>query len=383
MSVARPLPPPIASTTPGVGLQFRFASNHELLTLLPRWESLVNHCSWSNPCYEPEFLLAALRTLDDGAVQVLVAERNDRLVGLLPIVTKSLGPIPLRIAQAWRPEVAFDSTPLIDAECVVEVLEGILQTLRDVGHRMLDFNTVSGEPAFDLALFEAARRGSLNVFRRDRFQRAALRPQGTAEDYFPRVLSKNRRKKLSRALRGLESLGEISFETAQSDFQAREWMETFLDIEASGWKGNASTAFASEDETFRFFVDVVGRLIDSQKLDLSRLTVNSVPIAMLVDVRSNGHVACYKTAFDERYAEYSPGTLLERYNVERMHESGIELCDSCGDPDNELLNTLYEDRLTFQHLIVGLDRCGSTLTGLILPQLQSLSRFVRRLRGRS
>ncbi|MCC9599810.1 GNAT family N-acetyltransferase [Stieleria sp. JC731] len=361
-------------------LQVRFSRYNELLTLIPRWEALVERCIWTNPCYEPEFLLSLLRTIDIGSVRVLVAERGNELVGLMPIVSTRLYGLPIRAAEAWRPDEAFDSTPLLDSQFADETLQAFFASLRQAGYRLLSLNTASAEEPFEVAMANAITKQSLAAFRRDQFQRAALRPQGDIDDYLRRVLSKNRRKKINRALKNLESLGKVRFETAQTRRQSREWMEIFLDLEASGWKGNASTAFASEDDTLGFFVDVVGELIDSEKLQLTRLSVDGAPIAMLVDIRTQDHIACYKTAFDERYAEHSPGMLLEWHNVQRMFSQGISLCDSCGDPDNELLNTLYEDRLAFQHLVVSLHPWTNPVPRTVLPALQKLAQTVKRLR---
>ncbi|WP_158222835.1 GNAT family N-acetyltransferase [Rhodopirellula sp. MGV] len=354
---------------------------NELLALVPRWETLIDRCPWRNPCYEPEFLLSLLRAIDIGSVRVMVAERGNELVGLMPIATKQQFHLPIRIAETWRPDEAFDATPLLDSFWAGDALQACFKSLRRHGFHLLSLNTVSANPEFVSVFQTATTATSLAYFTRDQFQRAALRPAGGAEEYFQRVLSKNRRKKFSRALKSLESRGTVRFETAAVPAQARDWMEVFLDLEASGWKGNASTAFASEDDSLSFFLDMIGRLIDSEKLHITRLTVNRNPIAMLIDIRSADHVACYKTAFDERYSQYSPGALLEWHNVRRMFDQGVSLCDSCGDPDNELLNALYNERLDFQHLIVSLDRWTNFIPKRVLPALQWIKRRLPSQRG--
>jgi hypothetical protein len=55
--------------------------------------------------------------------------------------------------------------------------------------------------------------------------------------------------------------------------------------------------------------------------------------------------ACaFKTAFDERYARFSPGVLLQLENLALLDREDIEWCDSCAAPDHPMIDGLWTER---------------------------------------
>ena len=94
---------------------------------------------------------------------------------------------------------------------------------------------------------------------------------------------------------------------------------------------------------------------------------------MMLALRLNGRrIACkcnflagpgsfaFKIAFDEAYARYSPGKLLEVENIRLAHERpGLEWMDSCADPFNT-------------------GRWAGDLVTSAIPMLKWLSRTLRR-----
>jgi hypothetical protein len=52
----------------------------------------------------------------------------------------------------------------------------------------------------------------------------------------------------------------------------------------------------------------------------------------------------YKTAFDERYARFSPGVLLQLENLALLERPGIRWADSCAAPDHPMIDSLWRER---------------------------------------
>ena len=52
----------------------------------------------------------------------------------------------------------------------------------------------------------------------------------------------------------------------------------------------------------------------------------------------------FKTAFDEDYARFSPGFLLEREFLGALHRFGIDWCDSCASANHEIMNRIWCER---------------------------------------
>lgn len=62
---------------------------------------------------------------------------------------------------------------------------------------------------------------------------------------------------------------------------------------------------------------------------------------------------CFKIAYDEELAAFSPGGQLERENITVFHEQRDQgWQDSCADPDNAMINRLWPDRRRLSNLIV-------------------------------
>ncbi|WP_220497985.1 GNAT family N-acetyltransferase [Rhodopirellula sp. JC639] len=361
-----------------------------LESLVPAWRDLVARCAWRNPCYEPEFLIPLLKHRGDESVGLLVIEgasamdTNRHLYGVMPLVSKSFYRLPIRSVHAWRPVEAFDSTPLLDREHGDQALSAIFTTLSGRGVRLLAFDTVSADAAFDGLIRRAATQQDRAVFTRDRFSRAAMHPGDDADTYLRQSMSKNRRKKAKRLLKKLQAVGSVSLEHSSEANDVHQWAHDFVDLEAAGWKGRQGTAMACRSESLAFFLEMVDRCAQQDSIRFGRLTLDGAPIAMLVDLHSGGQVSGYKTTYDERFAEYSPGFLLEMQNVHWLHELGCTVCDSCTDPNNELINGLYAQRLAFQSIAIGLDSGMHWPVTSLLPWMQSSARFakscVRRIR---
>jgi hypothetical protein len=52
----------------------------------------------------------------------------------------------------------------------------------------------------------------------------------------------------------------------------------------------------------------------------------------------------FKTAFDENYARFSPGILMEREFLTALRRFGIRWCDSCAAADNSVMNQIWYQR---------------------------------------
>ncbi len=324
-----------------------------------------------------------LKSMATPTTRVLVAESSlaengvPRLIGLMPFCDQRFYKLPIRCAAAWRPDEAFDSTPLLCADVAAAAFDAILSGLSGLGYRMLSFQTLSASPTLTQLLESTTDSRGLSVFQRSRFERAALLLEGSADDYLQRSLSKNRRKKTSKALKRLETVGQVAFEKTDANSDFHSWAQDFVDLEASGWKGRQGTAIANRDETLRFFLDAVQRFADKGRVRFGKLSLDDCPVAMLVDFISGDLVSAFKTTFDERYAEHSPGALLEIQNIRWLFESGFRICDSCTAPDNALINSLYVERLGFQDLVISLTPAANLYVRKLLPTIQTLARRIR------
>ena len=81
-----------------------------------------------------------------------------------------------------------------------------------------------------------------------------------------------------------------------------------------------------------------GRL---ERLDLA---LDGVPIAMLATLIAPPGAFSFKTAFDEHYARFSPGVLLQLENLAMLDRAGIEWTDSCAVQGHPMIDSLWRER---------------------------------------
>lgn len=366
----------------------RWVGRSELESMLDTWNHLCQHAVYRNPSVEPNFLIPALRHLASDRVKLLIVEHLhasplQRMVGLVPVEQKRIYQVPLKSAEIWKHDQCFDSTPLLCQNHAADVWQLICQKLAESGFNLFSLDTVSAEAPFENVLQHAEQRLLLKRFQRESFQRAAFRPEKSPEDYVQKHVSKSIRKNSRRLFRRLEDLGMVTWETsnAQSDYDSLA--RNFLQIESSGWKGQAATALASNPETTEFFRELIQRSARLGKARFLSLKLDGRPIAMLADIQSGDSVYSYKTAYDDEFSKYSPGQQIEVKNLEFLHRDNIAFGDSCTASDNSTINRIWGQKSKFQNVIFSLKPGLASLALRSLPLLQATAHRLRSLMAKS
>jgi CelD/BcsL family acetyltransferase involved in cellulose biosynthesis len=93
---------------------------------------------------------------------------------------------------------------------------------------------------------------------------------------------------------------------------------------------------------------------------------------------SGGVVSCFKIAYDEAFARFSPGVQMELANVAAFHDRPeLASMDSCADPDNQMINRLWPDRRPIATLLAPARGPGGLAAR---TQAQAAARLRRRLK---
>lgn len=136
-------------------------------------------------------------------------------------------------------------------------------------------------------------------------------------DEYAEGLSRNFRKRLRRENRRLAELGEVTAEFYAGADADPEMLERFVRIEASGWKGEAGSAIASQESLMAFYRALCRRLYDRGVLEWHFLRAGGRELAGHLVVRSGRGIAFCKIGYDESFAWYSPGVMLLERALER------------------------------------------------------------------
>ena len=210
------------------------------------------------------------------------------------------------------------------------------------------------------------------------YTRALFRPMDTADQYFNVALSGKHRKALKRRTELLAELGPVEFTVADDDADISNWIEAFLRIESSGWKGREGSAMACQEPNRNFFVEAVTGSFRKKRLLMTAMRVDGKIIAENCYFRGGKGAFHFKPAFDEEYARFSPGFHMECELIRYLHgRPEIEWLDSCTSSGNEMYNRLFIARKTIQSLIIPTRGGFGGLLVSAIPCLRYLKRTTR------
>jgi len=134
-------------------------------------------------------------------------------------------------------------------------------------------------------------------------------------------------------------------------------VKQFLCLEESGYKrvaGLAMTTHAGEPE---FFAAICRGFAAAGRLHLLALEAGGQTLAMCVWLRDGEGFFLYKTCYEERYARYGPGALMQLACMEHFHTAtDANWMDTCTYRDNEMFLRLYADRRQIAGIFVPLSR---------------------------
>lgn len=347
-----------ASVRPANDAGTDFARSHAVaLTCVPwrameseisAWDDLALEASEPNPFFESWCLLPALRHLPETRdVQILRFEVNGRLAGILPVIRASRyyrWPVPQ--LTSWLHANCFCGVPLVAKGQEVPFWRAVLHWADDRPGTALFMHLrgiVLGGP-MHAALQGVVTCDGRKIVTVHREERAMLASDLCSDAYLEASLSGKKRKELRRQASRLAEEGVIDFQRSTDGRDIEAWCEAFLALEARGWKGKAGSALACDRGTAQLFREALMGAAARGRLERLSLLLDGRPIAMLATFLSPPGAFSFKTAFDEAFARYSPGVLLQRENLSILGHPAIAWSDSCASADHPMIDHLWRER---------------------------------------
>jgi CelD/BcsL family acetyltransferase involved in cellulose biosynthesis len=205
--------------------------------------------------------------------------------------------------------------------------------------------------------------------------RALFRPAADADTFLNFALTGKRRKEFRRLEKRLSESGHLDYRLLFSSEDPASWIESFLALEAKGWKGQEGSAMAMENDRRIFFEQISCAAHQRGKLMMLGLFLDNRPIALKCNFVSGSGAFAFKIAFDEEFARSSPGVLLEIENIRRLHEMRhLSWMDSCAIPKHFMINRLWPDRRTLETFVVSTGTATANLVVSALPLLRWVKR---------
>jgi hypothetical protein len=359
-------------------------------TLGPAFAELSARALEPNPHMAPAAVAAATELVDAGDIVVIAAWFNEALGS-----ERFAGIWVLLRARGWRsgfaavlcapllPLYEVSSVPVIDRDHADDVMQAMLRHLlaaRDLpGALALPLMPLEGPS--HAALVEACRVTGSRLSAFERWRRPMLIPQAgdTAQAYLRRALGTGYKKRMQQ-FRAIAKHGAVGFQRRRGK-AAREALESFLTLEAAGWKGKAGTAIALLPADVGYFRALADRFAESDGLQLDALTLDGAPIAMGLLVESAGTRHFLKIAYDETQSRHSPGRALTIAMLQADFASVPATVFDSGAGDGVDAGTyVWGERRAMGNVVVGLGRKRPALPELAATARQGLRRLRARLK---
>ncbi len=370
---ARAVPAPAAT---------RFAPTSERIDALrAEWEELAASASEPNPFVESWFVAAASHHLASTPVRLAEVRDGGTLVGLLPLAVEQLyGRIPVAHVQNWSHANSFLGTPLVRAGQEEVFWRNLLRALDGerwaTGFLHLQGLVADGPVALGLAAAAAGLGRPAPIVHSER--RAFLESSLTAAAYYEQTVRKKKRKELARLRNRLAELGPLTTQALSPNDDLAAWCDDFLALERSGWKGREGTALACATTGEHFFREALAAAHAAGRLQLLRMELGDRPIAMLVNFLAPPGSFSFKTAYDEEFARFSPGVLIQIENLRILEQPGIAWMDSCAAQDHPMIDSLWAERRTLVRFTIPLAGARRRLAFAAARTLEKLSAARRR-----
>lgn len=323
------------------------------------WEGLTQRASEPNPFFEPWFLLPALRQLGAGGeVQVMAWYRHGKLAGVLPMLRSAdYYGRPVSHARGWVHPNAFCGVPLIATGHEEAFWRDLLAHLDRHAQQALLLHLPllpedgPANAALDRVLVGTARAH----YAAAQESRALLTGKTSAEAYLAAAMSAKKRKELRRQHNRLAEEGALALERLEGDESLAAWTTEFLSLEAAGWKGEAGSALASAPATQALFTEALAGAAKVGRLERLALRLDGRAIAMLANFITPPGAFSFKTAFDEDYARFSPGMLLQLENLALLERPDVEWADSCAAQGHPMIERLWREhrRIVSRNISIG------------------------------
>ena len=331
-----------------------------------------------NVFFNPRFLAPAMPRLEDREVRLAVIRDGDeyrnRLRLLVPFsVERPAVPLGVPVMRTWSSPFGPLGTPLVDRDDPVGVVEDFF-SMMSRPHLKLPKVLVLPDvrldgPVASLLATVAETRG-LTLVTTGKAERPMLESELDGEDYLKASLRSHHYREFRRLKRRLAELGQLEHVVARGPDEIRHAIESFLTLEAAGWKGRERTAMAIDRYRAAFAREAVHRLAEHDMCRIHSLTLDGRTIACLIVFVEAGVAYTWKTAYDETLAIYSPGTLL-MIEVTRRHldDPNIDMTDSCAVPDHPVMSRLWMERKPMGTLVIGLTPDADRATRQAASQL--------------
>jgi CelD/BcsL family acetyltransferase involved in cellulose biosynthesis len=355
------------------------------------WRALAECAVEPNGYHLPDWQLAvnAYATGRTGASALnawsetpLVPDGAARLIGLMPVISLWRAyKIPLPALASASPYGTL-CTPLLYRETAGDAVNRMMAQARSAGAHALILRDVSLNGAAMKAIAEVLRQSGMRPRVLQSHARACLDARRDADELLRNALGGKKLKELRRQRNRLAGHGAVRFDVARTPEAVAAAVETFMVLEASGWKARRGTALKQDDGDAGFIRRATAGLAETGQCEIVTLHAGETPVAAAIVLRHQDRAFYFKLGVDERFAKFSPGVQLTLELTRHLcAHAAIATADSTAGADHPMINPIWRGRLQIGDVLIPL-RPRDPLVSLIHAALATrrlVRAFARRL----
>jgi CelD/BcsL family acetyltransferase involved in cellulose biosynthesis len=350
----------------------------------PSWRALAERAVEPNGYYLPDWELAVNASAHGrtGASALSAWSDASQLIGLMPVISMWRAyKIPLPVLVSADPYGTL-CTPLLDRDVPEDAVAGILQQARQAGAHALMLRDTALDGAAMEALTSVLRRDDMAPLVLQSHVRACLDASGDAEEVLREALGAKKLKELRRQRNRLAEHGALDFEVARTPAEMAAAVETFLTLEASGWKGKRGTALAQDAGDAAFVRRATVALAETGQCEIVTLRSGEAAVAAAIVLRHQDRAFYFKLGVDEHFAKFSPGVQLTLDLTRHLcADPAIATVDSTAKAGHPMIDPIWRGRLAIGDVLIPLRRGDPVvpLTRAALALRDAIREPVRRL----
>ena len=326
------------------------------ISALP-WRALAERAIEPNGYYLPDWELAVNASARGrtGASALGAWSDASGLIGLMPVISMwRASKIPLPVLVSADPYGTL-CTPLLDRDVAEDAVTGILQQARQAGAHALMLRATSLDGAAMKAFTNVLRRDGIAPLVLQSHVRACLDASGDADEVLRDALGAKKLKELRRQRNRLAEHGAVNFEVARTSAEMAVAVETFLMLEASGWKGKRGTALGQDEGDAAFVRRATAALAETGQCEIVTLRAGEAAVAAAIVLRHQDRAFYFKLGVDERFAKFSPGVQLTLDLTRHLcADPAIAVVDSTAKAGHPMIDPIWRGRLAIGDVLIPL-----------------------------
>jgi len=327
------LPLPKVAWTSGNGVSISVVTEpRQWLTLQSDWGALLHDTLDSNVFQSFDYLWLWWKYLGIWHdLRVIVITRGESVIGVVPMMMvhfdiygKSVRKLMFISApmEMSRPKLIFGRN---DADCIPAFFQYLEDSEKEWD--IIDFDEqIAGAQADGIRTELAAR----NYLVADSETLCPVIDMDTDWQSFMATRPRKMRSNINRLRRRSADLGDLNVRRVNRWPDLSEAMDDYCDIESRSWKAGKSLDIASDKGDYFFYRGLAEAFGRDGHFELRILECAGKPIAGTFGINSKGVFQSLKISHDLDYNKYSPGTLLESYELEDLFATDLRSYEFMG-----------------------------------------------------